>query len=322
VQVGKSTETRDELLAHYRTSLFTVLAGIVLIGLAGGAMLTRWTLQPIRRLAAAVQTIMRTGKVDARVPVSGTADPLDELGALFNGMLDRIESLIGGMRGSLDNVAHDLRTPMTRLRATAERALQGEPDATLYRDALADCLEESERVTEMLNTLMDISEAETGTMTLAREAVDVGRLLAETVELFEDVAEEKGVALALEPASSLLVDADPTRLRRVLANLVDNAVKYTPAGGRVTCAAQAEGADTLLVVRDTGSGIAADDLPRIWDRLYRADRSRSERGLGLGLSLVKAIVEAHGGRVEVSSTPGAGSAFTVRLPRAASPAVA
>jgi signal transduction histidine kinase len=315
VQVGKSTESRDELLAHYRAALFTVLTAIVLIGLVGGAALTRWTMRPIRHLAAAVQAILRTGRVDARVPVAGTADPLDELSGLFNRMLDRIESLIGAMRGSLDNVAHDLRTPMTRLRATAERALQGEPDPAIYREALADCLEESERVTEMLSTLMDISEAETGTMALARELVDVGSLLSETVELFSDVAEDKGVALTAEPMPPLLVDADPSRLRRALANLVDNAVKYTPGGGRVTCRARVEGADAVAEIRDTGRGIAPDDMPRIWERLYRADRSRTERGLGLGLSLVKAIVEAHGGRADVSSTPGEGSTFTVRLPR-------
>jgi signal transduction histidine kinase len=261
-----------------------------------------------------VQTIVRTGKVNARVPVEGTADPLDELSALFNGMLDRIEALITAMRGSLDNVAHDLRTPMTRLRATAERALAGEPDTAAYREALADCLEESERVTEMLNTLMDISEAETGVMRLAREPVEIGTLLADAVDLFADVAEEKGVALDLAAPPSLVVEADANRLRRAFANLVDNAVKYTPAGGSVSCSARAAGGQAVIEVRDTGPGIEADDLPRIWDRLYRADRSRSERGLGLGLSLVRAIVQAHGGTVGVESAVGRGSAFTVRLP--------
>ncbi len=316
VQVGRSTETRDELLAHYRTVLFAVLLGIVAIGLGGGAILTRWTMQPLRHLAAAVQTIVRTGKVDARVPVSGTADPLDELSALFNGMLDRIEALIEAMRGSLDNVAHDLRTPMTRLRATAERALQQERDPAVYREALADCLEESERVTEMLNTLMDISEAETGVMRLARERVDAGSLLAEAVDLFADVADEKRVALEILPPPAVVVDADANRLRRAFANLVDNAVKYTPEGGRVACSARTENGHAVIEVRDTGRGIPAEDVSRIWERLYRGDRSRSERGLGLGLSLVRAIVQAHGGEVGVESSPGGGSTFTVRLPLA------
>jgi heavy metal sensor kinase len=315
VQVGKSTEMRDELLSHYRTALFLAFAGIVAIGLAGGAALTRWTLQPIRHLALAVQTIMRTGKVDARVPVAGTGDPLDDLSALVNGMLDRIESLIAAMRGSLDNVAHDLRTPMTRLRATAERALEGEADAATYREALADCLEEAERVTEMLSTLMDISEAETGTMRLTLEPLDVREVLRDAVGLFEDVAEDKGVALECEESRpEIVVRADRHRIHRVFANLVDNAVKYTPAGGRVTCAARRDDGHAVVEVRDSGPGIPAEDQARIWERLYRGDHSRSERGLGLGLSLVRAIVRAHGGTVDVASAPGSGSAFTVRLP--------
>jgi heavy metal sensor kinase len=314
VQVGRSTESRDELLAHYRRVLLAALVGIIATGLLGGAALTRWTMQPLRHLAATVQTIVRTGKVDGRVPLAGTADPLDQLSVLFNGMLDRIEGLIAAMRGSLDNVAHDLRTPMTRMRAVAERALQGEPDTAAYREALADCLEESDRVTEMLNTLMDISEAETGVMRLAREPLDVGEVMADAVELFSDVAEEKHVSLEMRPTAPLVVDADRSRLRRAFANLVDNAVKYTPEGGHVSCAARAEEGYAVVEVRDTGTGIAPEDLPRIWDRLYRGDRSRSERGLGLGLSLVRAIVEAHGGAVDVESTPGEGSTFRARLP--------
>jgi heavy metal sensor kinase len=314
VQVGKSTETRGELLAHYRTVLLTAFAGIVAIALAGGAVLTRWAMRPIRNLATTVQTILRTGRVEARVPVLDTGDALDQLGVLFNGMLDRIASLIAAMRGSLDNVAHDLRTPMTRLRATAERALQSGDDAGVLREALADCLEESDRVTEMLNALMDIAEAETGTMRLTREPVDVADLVADAADLFADVAEDKGVALTTSGDRELMVNADRNRLRQAIANLVDNAVKYTPPGGRVECVVRADAGDGVIEVRDTGVGIAADDLPRIWDRLYRADRSRSERGLGLGLSLVRAIVRAHDGDVAVSSTPGEGSVFSVRLP--------
>ena len=320
VQIGKSTEARDEILAHFRTVLLTVLAGIVVVGLAGGAVLTRWTLRPIRHLASAVRTIVRTGRVDARVPVAGTADPLDQLSALFNGMLDRIEALIGAMRGSLDNVAHDLRTPMTRLRAIAERALQSERDPSAYREALADCLEESERIGEMLNTLMDISEAETGTMRLVREPIDLGGVLAEAVEVFADVADEKRITLVMNAEAGLTVDADRHRLRRAFANLLDNAVKYTPEGGRVECTARAGHEEALVEVRDTGPGIPAEDLPRIWDRLFRGDRSRSERGLGLGLSLVRAIVQAHGGQVAVASNSGSGTTFTVRLPAASASA--
>jgi signal transduction histidine kinase len=277
---------------------------------------TRRTLEPVRHLAAAVGTIVRTGRMDARVPVRDTGDPLDELTILFNGMLDRISGLIAGMRGALDNVAHDLRTPMTRLRGIAERALGETPDAGAYREALADVLEESERVVAMLDTLMDISEAETGTMKLATEPVNVERLLRDTTDLYADVAEEKGLVLAARAPADLAILADRNRLRQVVANLVDNAVKYTPAGGRVDLDAWRVGEQAMITVRDTGAGIGPEHLPHIWDRLYRADESRSERGLGLGLSLVRAIVGAHGGQVTADSTPGAGSTFTIVLPGA------
>ena len=320
VQVGKSTETRAELLRRFRTVLTVAVAVFMLVGVLGGALLTRSTMQPLRQLAAVVQTILQTGRFEARVPVQGSRDPLDQLGALFNAMLDRIVSLIAGMRGSLDNVAHDLRTPMTRLRSIAERALEsGGDDPERYREALADCLEESERVSEMLNTLMDISEAETGVMRLALEPVDASGILKDVADLYEDVAEDKGVALELEAPEGLAVLADRNRLRQVLANLVDNAVKYTPGGGSVKLSAAGRQDEVEICVADTGQGISAEDLPRIWDRLYRGDRSRSERGLGLGLSLVRAIVQAHKGRVEVESSPGQGARFTLTLPRSVSP---
>lgn len=315
VQVGKSDETRRELLARFRTVLAIAIAVVVLVGVVGGALLTRSTMRPLRQLAGVVQTILLTGRFEARVPVRRTGDPLDQLGALFNGMLDRIVSLVGGMRASLDNVAHDLRTPMTRLRSIAERALQsGSGDPERYKEALADCLEESDRVSEMLNTLMDISEAETGVMRLAIEPVPVAGILREVSELYADVAEEKRVELRVEPCGELATLADRSRLRQVVANLLDNAVKYTPAGGQVTLRARPGGDEIAIDVEDTGPGIPAEDLPRIWERLYRGDASRSERGLGLGLSLVRAVVEAHRGRVDVASTPGRGSTFTIHLP--------
>jgi signal transduction histidine kinase len=169
-------------------------------------------------------------------------------------------------------------------------------------------------VIEMLNTLMDISEAETGTMALRREPTDLNDLIRQSVELYEDLADERGVELRTNVPSALLVDVDRNRMRQVLANLIDNAVKYTPAGGVVEIAAHSDSGDAVATVADTGVGIPAEELPRIWDRLYRGDKSRSTRGLGLGLSLVKAIVAAHGGRVDVRSRPGAGSTFELRLP--------
>ena len=314
VQVGKSTEARDDLLSRFRATLGIVTLFIIAIALTGGWLATQSALFPIRRLSQAVQRIISTGRTDARVPLDGTGDALDELTSLFNAMLDKIEGLVTAMRGALDNVSHDLRTPLTRLRGTAEMALASPPDLDRYREALADCVEESDRVLVMLNTLMDISEAESGTMQLQREPVALGDVVSRAVDLYRDVADAKGVALAAETPQAVTVVADRTRLEQVAANLIDNAVKYTPAGGRVDVEVGGANGAAIMRVRDTGPGIPADELPRIFERLFRGDRSRAERGLGLGLSLVRAIVEAHGGTVSVDSEPGMGSVFTVSLP--------
>jgi signal transduction histidine kinase len=292
-----------------------VTLSIVIVALTGGWLATHSALQPIRRLTATVRRIIRTGRTDSRVPLAGTHDAIDELTVLFNAMLDRIEGLVTAMRGALDNVSHDLRTPLTRLRGTAEMALASAPDIERYREALAECVEEADRVLVMLNTLMDISEAESGAMQLTREAVALEEVVARAVDLYRDVAEAKGVTLTVSATDrEAIVSGDRTRLEQVAANLLDNAVKYTPPGGRVEVAVGRDGSNAQLGVSDTGPGIPPSELPRIWDRLFRGDASRSERGLGLGLSLVKAIVEAHGGTVAVESRPGRGATFTVTLP--------
>jgi signal transduction histidine kinase len=312
-QVGMSSERRAQLLQRFRRVLLINIFSLIAVGLAGGAIVTSSALQPLRRLADTVRSILHTGRTDVRVPTQNTGDALDELSSLVNAMLDRIDAVLAGMRGALDNVGHDLRTPMTRLRGIAETALNSSEPAVL-REALADCLDESDRVIEMLNTLMDISEAETGTMALHRQPIDLNEVIDQSVALYEDLADERGVAIRTNVGSNLVADVDRNRMRQVLANLIDNAVKYTPAGGVVEIGARSDAGDAVVTVSDNGVGIPPDELPRIWDRLYRGDKSRSTRGLGLGLSLVKAIVVAHGGTVRVQSRPGEGSTFELRLP--------
>lgn len=318
IEVGRPNGNIEDLLSGFRRAALVVLLIFLPVSFAGGAFLASRMLRPLHDLTAATEKIVATGDFDARVPERGNGDELDALVKLFNAMLDRIDGLIRGMRDSLDNVAHDLRTPITHIRQKAQSVLMKDGSLESAQDALADCVEETERVTTLLNTLMDIAETEAGLVRFERNPVEILGLTNSVMDSYREVAEEKSVRLVNDVPAGWEVSGDAGALRRVFMNLLDNGIKYSSNGGRVQVTAERRNGSFAIRFQDEGCGIIPEDLPRIWDRLYRGDKSRSERGLGLGLSFVHAIIHSHGGTAAIASQPGQGTEITLVLPAAES----
>lgn len=313
LQVGRSTDSRAVLLAPLRRTFLWVGGAVIGVGSLAGYLAARRATRPLLQVVETARRIVATGALDARVPAPARADDVAELVHHFNTVLDKNAALLRAMREALDNVAHDLRTPLTGLRGSAEIALSQTTDP-VARDALADSVERVDEVLRLLRALMEISEAEAGMLRLERAPCDLAELARRAVDLYDEVAQAKGQTLTFAPGGPVPINGDAVRLRQVAANLVDNACKYTPAGGRIDVRVVVDGGRAVLTVSDNGPGVPESEQARIWERLYRGDKSRSEAGLGLGLSLVRAVVVAHGGEVAVRNAPAGGAVFEVRLP--------
>ncbi len=314
LQAGKKTSDTRRIYQQIRK--FMIWASAVLLpftfGLAG--LLVKQGSLPIQKAHREIEAILSKARSEALLPENLTG----ELGKLYNQLNDLLRhnrKLIDEMQTSLDSVAHDLRTPMTRLRSVAEYGLQADSDPTRLSEALSDCLEEAERVLSMLNIMMSVAEAESGTMHLQQELFDVGKSIEGAIALYEYVAEEKKITVTSELAKELVLTGDKTRITQVWANLLDNALKYGIEGGFVHIQVKKKDRNILIVFQDNGMGISENEILRIWERFYRGDRSRTQQGLGLGLNYVRAVIEAHGGEVSVTSNLGEGSRFEVQLCR-------
>lgn len=312
--LGKSSEELAVYLSSLKNIFFLFLLPVFIFGFLGGLFLSKRTLGPIRELIAIMKKI-ESGSLSTRVPVGGSYGELEELKILSNRMLNKIEHLVNGLREAFDHLAHDIRTPVTRLRGRAELALTQEGDVETYREALQSCYENSDKILNFLQILTDITEAENRSKKLKLEKKYISEIVGEIMNLYEMSFEEKNVTVIqrLDANDWALVDA--RLISRVVANLLDNAIKYTPSGGEVMIETINQTEHVILRVTDTGPGIAPEEQSLIWQKLYRSDKSRSEYGMGLGLTFVKAVVEAHDGRVSVRSPvkDGKGTEFEIVL---------
>lgn len=314
LQMGQSMENYARLVEAFRT-IFLITMGVIVVGaaiigwfMAGRAMAGVWSvIRTARRISS--------GALHERVPVHTRGDEIDQLAQTFNRMLDRIETLVTGIREMSDNIAHDLRSPVTRIRGLAEVTLTTGRSSEEFEQMAASTIEECDRLLDMINTMLLISRTEAGVEKRQATALDLAAMVRDARDLFEPMAEDGRIDLALEAPAACPLAGDRAMLQRMIANLLDNAIKYTPAGGRVTVDLQCPpSGPARLTVADTGQGIAEHDLPHIFQRFYRCDQSRTHAGTGLGLSLARAVARAHGGEITVSSSPGRGSRFVVTLP--------
>jgi signal transduction histidine kinase len=247
--------------------------------------------------------------------VKAKGDEIDQLAITFNQMLDRIQALLTEIKEMSDNIAHDLRSPITRIRGIAEVTLTTGKSLGEYEAMAASTIEECDRLLDMINTMLMISKAEAGVDHLIREEIDLTEVVQEACKLFEPTAEDKGIALGYHLPDESRFLGDTQMIQRMLSNLLDNAIKYTPPGGSVGVSVSENDGQVVVSVKDTGIGISPRDLPHIFERFYRGDESRSQSGIGLGLSLARAIARGHGGDITATSTPNQGSTFIITLPK-------
>ncbi len=317
LQLGQSLENVANFVEAFRQIVIATLIMLVLLSAGFGWFLAR-------RAVSGVQVVTRTarsisaGSLEERVPVNTRGDEIDQLATTFNAMLDRIQHLVEGIREISDNVAHDLKSPLTRIRGAAEIALTTGKDVAEFEQMAASNIEECDRLLDMINTMLMISQTEAGVGELVKADVDITQIVKDACDLFQPMAADKRVDLVCGEIETATLKGDLSLLQRLVANLVDNAIKYTQAGGRVDVSVHTKKHHGIvLTVADTGVGISAMELPHIFERFYRCDPSRSTTGAGLGLSLAKAIAEAHRGRIKVKSEAGKGSIFNVVLPNRA-----
>jgi heavy metal sensor kinase len=314
LQIGMSLEDDQRILEVFRGVFGGTMTVLIVLGAIVGWFMARSALAGVEEVTRTAMDISK-GAFEQRVSTKDRGDEINRLATAFNVMLDRINELVASIKEISDNIAHDLRSPITRIRGIAELTLITSKSMDEYKDMAANTIEECDHLLKMVNTMLDISETEAGANNIKLVKTDMAKLVRDACELFQPTAEQKNISLISKISDNSFLYGDMQMLQRMVANLLDNALKYTPSGGTVTVSVDTNEGRVVFSVSDTGIGISKDDLPHIFTRFYRCDQSRSQTGIGLGLSLALAIAKAHGGNIVAASKPGQGSEFTVTLPQ-------
>ena len=314
LQVGQSMENHTRIIEVFQRIFVVTMAALFVLAAVVGWFMARRALAGVDKVTRTARRISDGSSLDERVPIGKRDDEIDQLASTFNQMLDRIQGLVAGIREMSDNIAHDLKSPITRVRGSAEIALTGTASNAEFEQMAASTIEECDRLLETINTMLLISRTEAGANTLELENVDLAEIVEDACFLLEASAQEKELELSCQIIDRLFLSADLRLIQRMVANVIDNAIKYTDKGSIELVLRRSDTNHAELSVTDTGSGISEDNQKHVFDRFYRCDPSRSKAGAGLGLSFARAVARAHGGDVTVTSYPGKGSTFTINLP--------
>ncbi len=315
VEVGAPTAHIEAMVRRLALQLALGLPVIVLMALGGGYLLVQRALAPVEEMARKAEQITQHN-LGERLPVAPTADELQQLAASLNHMLSRLEDAVLNSKRFVADASHELRTPLTVLRGELESVAQDGRIAPDLRERLGSALEEVERLANIVEGLFAISRLDAGEAQAKWARFDLAELVSSTADQISLLAEDKDISIVADDTQPVPVEGDRARLKQVVVNLLDNAIKYTPAHGQVKLHVRPVNGHAVLEVADTGCGIPAEALPHVFERFFRVDKTRSREpgGAGLGLSIVKSICTAHNAEVEVESQPGKGSVFRVRLP--------
>jgi two-component system, OmpR family, heavy metal sensor histidine kinase CusS len=316
VQIAIDISQEEALLARYRHRFWVILLGTLAIFPLVGYQIARRGIRPVREMATTARHIS-SSNLHERIQPEGYPSELASLGATFNRMLDGLEESFERISRFSADIAHDLRTPVNNIRGEAEVALARARTVEEYREVLGSCLEEAVRLSDLIGDLLFLARAESPLAHLHRESINVGELLSGIREYYEAPAADRGVSLStVVPNEPVIAQLDRTLLQRAVGNLVSNALAHTPPGKSVVLGASIEPAAVRIEVSDAGVGIPSEALPRVFDRFFRVDESRSQAsgGSGLGLAIVQSIMLLHGGNVEIASKVGQGTQVTLRLP--------